>query len=506
VSDADLKVDDFQLAALIANGNSSQVWEVRDVAGQSFAMKLLLPDALKNPEQVNVLKHEAKVGQSLEHPNFLRVFKFVKTKTHCYMLMELFKVANLKGMLQNEPIAAQGRFGRLSEQLCTALGFMHEKGWLHHDLKPDNILFDKSSALKVIDFSLSMRKQGGLGKVFSGKVKVIQGTRTYIAPETIQKQYPTPQSDIYSLGVTLFEVLAGQPPFTGNTPHELLRKHVSVKAPEPSAFNPNVTPEADKVITRMLAKKPAHRPKDLAEVASELRAIKVFKVEPFELAAAEEAKLKAGGGGLDSKSRLDSRADAERVAAGIAAPAKPQARKATASAIADAARHAAKNKPAAPQQPEYPPGYQPAWPGYAPQPAYWAQYPGMPVAPAQGEAQPYYQYPPAAPVPYPPQQPAPHGGQYPPGYPPQPMPQQPVSPQFPPAQTSPAGPAPGQPAAPQAARPATPPPAAPVQPGARPAPQYSSPGQGRSLNERHPTQADVTDDDLPMMEELPDVI
>jgi serine/threonine-protein kinase len=493
VSD-ELKIDDFQLVQPpIASGSSSQVWEVRDGAGQSFAIKLLLPAALKDPEQVAVLKHESKVAQTLEHPNFARTLKFVKTKTHCYMLMELFRCPNLKGMLQNEPIAVQGRFARLVEQLCTALGYMHDKGWLHHDLKPDNILFSKGGDLKVIDFSLSMRKQGGLGKVFAGKVKTIQGTRTYIAPETIQKKYPTVQSDIYSLGITLFEVLAGQPPFTGSSPNELLRKHLAEKPAEPSAFNPNVTAEADKVILRMLSKKPAHRPKDMAEVASEFRAINVFKRDPLELAAEEEEKKKHGELGLDAKSRLDSRADAARVAAGVAAPAKAEPRKPTAGALAAAKAHAARQSQSpysAGQPAAYQPGYQPApapaWPGYDQQ-AYWPQYPQAPAAP-----QPYYGYPPAAPA-YPPAAPAGYAAPYP----------QQTAP--PPQAPAPAQSAPVQPAVPPQAHPVAPAPAARPAAPAPQVPQYAAPGQGRNLSDRHPTQREAAED-LPEMEELPEVL
>ena len=490
MSDAELKVDDYQLTSSIATGNSSQVWEVRDGGGQSYAMKLLLSDAFTNPEQVAVLKHESKVGQSLEHPTFIRILKFVKSKTHCYMLMELFKCPNLKAMLQNEPIAVQSRFGRLAEQLAIALGHMHDKGWLHHDLKPDNILFSKSSELKIIDFSLSMRRKGGLGKMVGGKVKVVQGTRTYIAPETIKKEYPTPQSDMYSLGVTLFEVLTGQPPFVGNTPNDLLVKHLGAKPPEPSFFNPNVTPEADKFILRLLSKKPAHRPKDMAEIGAELRSLKVFKRDPVELAGEAEEARKAAGLGLDAKSRLDSRADAGRTAAGISAPPKSTARKPTAAALAEAKRHG-QAQPAAQQEAAGQPGY----PGYAPPPdwaaagygyqaypqGYWPQYP-----PAQGQGpqpQPYYPYP-QQPAPQQTAGPAPHPHANPPGAP---------------AQWQ-EGPAPGQ--APPAA-------------GERPAPpptteskslQYLLPGQGRPADDRHPTQRDVDPDEIPLMEELPDVL
>jgi len=496
VSDADLKIDDFQVVGTIANGNSTRVLEVRDIGGQSYAMKLLLPDALKNLEQVNTLKHEAKVGQAIEHPNFIRTFKFVKSKAHCYMLMELFRCPNLKQTLQTESLSLQARFMRLAEQLALALGYMHEKGWLHHDLKPDNILFSKASELKIIDFSLSMRRKGGLGKMVGGKVKVAQGTRTYIAPETIKKQYPTVQSDMYSFGVTLFEVLAGQPPFVGNTPNDLLTKHLTAKPPEPSAFNPNVTPDADKFILRLLSKKPAHRPKDMAEIGAELRSLNVFKRDPMELAAEHEEKRKAEGLGLSAKSRLDSRADAVRTAAGIAAPERPAPRKPTAAALAAARAHEERSNKKKPAPASVPGGGYPAYQPhdwnqqYASQPypqGYWPQYPQQGGDPGQ---QGYYPYPPQAPG-YAPQTPAP--------YPHQPMPQHSA-----PSQPAAQSPAAQQPPSPAPPAPSTQPAAPPQQSAARPG--YLPPGQGRGLDERHPTQQNVNPDEIPEMDELPEVL
>src|SRR5690606_2353613 len=132
--------------------------------------------------------------------------------------------------------------------------------------------------------------KGGLGKMIGGKVKVVQGTRTYIAPETIRKEYPTPQSDMYSLGIMLFEIVTGQPPFVANSPNDLLMKHLNTAPPEPSVFNSNVTPEADKFILRLLSKKPANRPQSMSEVAAEARSIQFFKMDPQELANEEERR------------------------------------------------------------------------------------------------------------------------------------------------------------------------------------------------------------------------
>jgi hypothetical protein len=289
----------------------------------------------------------------------------------------------------------------------------------------------------------------------------------------------------------------------------LLVKHLNAKPPEPSAFNPNVTPEADRFILRMLAKKPAQRPKDMAEVGAELRSLKVFKRDPFELAAEEEERRRKEGLGLGAKMRLDSRADAARSELGLPPEPKPEPRKPTAAALAAAARQQSRTGQAPPaySQPTSYPGYEAAaWAGYgqAYPPNYWPQYgsQGTPQVPPPQAG--YY--------PYPPPGPPPAAGELSPVWPQpqaaQAMPQhdspQPAVPQWGAVQPAPV---PAQPSAP-----GTPPPGTgPAQPhsAAKPAPAAYVPGQGRPLDERHPTQQGVEDPDaIPLMdaEELPDVL
>ena len=174
-------------------------------------------------------------------------------------------------------VSLQIRVVRLFEQLCQVLGYMHDQGWVHRDVKPDNILFNKASELRLIDFSLSTKAAGAMSKLIGGKEKVIQGTRTYISPETILKAPPSPQSDIYSLGITLFEVLTGEPPFRGSSPDDLLKKHLTTAAPPPSMINNNVTPEMDRFVLKMLAKRTKDRHKNTHELLAEFRNIKPYK-------------------------------------------------------------------------------------------------------------------------------------------------------------------------------------------------------------------------------------
>lgn len=313
-------VDDYELVNCIATGNTTQVWEVKQVStGQPFAMKLLLSEKLTDAEAKASLKHEANVGKSLEHPNIIRVFDLKTSKKFWYFLMEHFRAPNLKSMLRNELPAAQSRAKKMLECLASALALVHEKGWVHRDIKPDNVLVSKGGEIRLIDFSLCSRPSNAILHAMTRKAAiVIQGTRTYLAPELIQRKPLTFAADIYSLGIMFFEVLTGFPPFRTANPNDLLVMHVRDMPDVPSSFNKNVTPEADALVMKMIQKNPKNRPARMQDVLMELQKIQLFKENPESLAArqADEAKS-AQMQSLDT--RIDSRADADRKAAGIAA-------------------------------------------------------------------------------------------------------------------------------------------------------------------------------------------
>jgi serine/threonine-protein kinase len=525
----DIVIDEYTLLNHIATGSSTQVWEAIEKGGgdRHFALKLMLPEALADSEQRSVLKHEAKIAERFDHPNLIRTKKLVMNKKRAYIVMDYFKAPNLKMQLGADGVSLQIRVVRLFEQLCQALGYMHDQGWVHRDVKPDNILFNKASELRLIDFSLSTKAAGAMSKLIGGKEKVIQGTRTYISPETILKAPPSPQSDIYSLGVTLFEVLTGEPPFRGTSPDDLLKKHLTTAAPPPSAINDNVAPEMDRFVLKMLAKRPKDRYKNTHELLAEFRNIKPYKEDAAErdrrIKQEQEERYKHT---LDKSGRLDSRADhlkqqllrenpdlareeaekKKKLAAEEAEKKKELAAKlarkaAKEKAAAEAAAPAARPKAAAPaaapapmpaprpapQMPAYPPGY--GYPGQMP-PGYPAAgyppgYPQMPGYPQPGG---YPQ------VPAYPQAPGyPGGGHMPAGYPQAgyPQPQMPMQPQ--PMQRPQQQYAPGQPQAPgyPPAGPGQPPGAMPSGNQMRPAaPQPAvAPGAGRPA----PAQAGLTE-------------
>ena len=451
-------IDGFELVSCIATGGVSQVWEVREVAsGQSFAMKLLLPEAFTNSEQKAQLKREAGLGQSCDHPNLIKVYDLRISKQHAYFTMELFRGVNLKNMLRADLTSVQIRAKKIMECVTQALAHMHEKGWVHKDVKPDNILCTRGSEVRLIDFSLAAKSASALTKAMTRKKSVvIQGTRTYIAPELVRREPATTSADIYSLGITLYEILTGRPPFIMGNPDALLMAHIQTKPESPSSYNSNVTPEMDRFVAKLLAKKPKDRHANMQEVFAEVRSLQFFKSDMEE--HARVAAQNADDTFKDSMGpRLDSRSDAGRTPeerAAAAAAAREKLRKHEEIRKRAVAASSAKGKPAAtaaapPQAapvPAMPPGY-PMMPGY-PMPA-----PGYPPMP--GYPMPQF---PVPGMPYPGQFPQP-GAAYPqppgaaPGYPPQPQPAVPAPVPVPQAGPATPAPAPTQPPPPQAAEP-----------------------------------------------------
>lgn len=552
----DLIDGQYQFVMGIATGSGSVVQEVVEKAsGRHLAMKILKKDVPEFKENKAQLRRESEIMKLLDHPQIIKFERYSSNRDHTYILMEYFRASNLKLQIKAETNKVHLRIRPLFEGVCSALSHVHQKGFIHRDIKPDNILLNRVGEVRLCDFSLSSKQKKGLGKMLAGKLKTIQGTRTYIAPETIRRQQPTIQTDLYSLGVLFFEVLTCRTPFQAPTPEELLHKHLKSEAPNPSESNPNVSPEMDRIIARLLKKKPADRPASVDEVLAELKRIRIFKEDIVDEALTKQANEDANFMAMVSEARLDSRADAklkqmlatnaefaakfhsekqekevkkkaekERTRKRIEAAEDVQARKvaaspagiAAAAATAAAAAQASQPQPQPmmpqpmPMMPMQMPGYSPGYPqGYAPypqapmpmmpmpmQPGMNQVPPGMPQYPGQPQA--VYQQPAPQPVAQQgpvPSAPKPTLAQQPGAPNPQPTAQRSTT--APPKPQAPKQPAARQPqTAPQAPPARQAPPAAP----ARPLPSPIARPVARA------TPASPENADLEYMTDLPDVL
>ncbi len=279
------KVRDFlgpyRLARLIRLGSSCQVFEAIEAnTGQRFALKVLRPDHRQNREEIASLRHEFEVAKDLAHPNLIRIYDFVTDVETPFLVLELFSELNMKQALRRGPDSLAFMLDKVLEQCVESLYYLHSKGFVHCDVKPDNFLVSRHGEVKLIDFTISQKVAKGLSKLFAFKKKTIQGTRSYMSPEQINGLSLDGRSDVYSMGCVMYELVTGRPPFTGVSPNDLLNKHISAQIPSPLVVNDNVTSEYANLVRNMMAKKPEGRPESMWDVLKMVRGIKIFKKPP----------------------------------------------------------------------------------------------------------------------------------------------------------------------------------------------------------------------------------
>ncbi len=218
----------------------------------------------------------------LRHPNLIRVFDYVKDKTQPYFVMEYFPSQHLRLALGKRDLyeVVKPKLHRIIRQAASALAYMNDKGWVHRDIKPENLIFNKTAEVRLIDYALALKVKSGLGKMFGGKPPC-QGTHSYMSPEQIRCEPVAITADIYSFGITCYELACGRQPFRADSPTQLLNKHLSEMPVPPTSHNKEVTPEFSDLIMKMLKKKPADRLQNLHEFNAQFSRVRVFKSDPM---------------------------------------------------------------------------------------------------------------------------------------------------------------------------------------------------------------------------------
>jgi len=259
------------------------VWEVVETSShRHFAMKLLLQEKANDSTAKGMLYHEAKVGLEMTHPNVIRIAFVSNESTHHYFCMEFFPSGSLKSRLvQKQYDFVREHAHSLFKQAATGFAYINASGWVHRDIKPDNLLVNSKAELRIIDFAIAQRVQsGGFFERLFRKRGSVQGTRSYMSPEQIRGEFCDGRADIYSYGATLYELVTYRPPFRAATQQELLQKHIIEKPSPPMSFCADLTPEMNDLILRCLAKKRENRPESFHEVLKALNQIRVFKGDP----------------------------------------------------------------------------------------------------------------------------------------------------------------------------------------------------------------------------------
>jgi eukaryotic-like serine/threonine-protein kinase len=275
MADINEMIGGYRLRSLLQSGQTSQVFEVVEpTSHRHFAMKLLLPEVASDGEQRRALFNEAEIGVKLTHANVIRIHKVNRAPDTPHFIMEFFPSGSLRLRLQAKDFAFVKEHSRkIFKAVGTGLAYMNAMGYVHCDVKPDNILVNAIGETKIIDFAISKKIPTGMAKWFYRKKKP-QGTPSFMSPEQIAGDLPDPRSDVYSYGCTLFELTTGRPPFRGSSVNDLLSRHFKEKPAPPSAYNADVTDEFSAFVLKLLTKKKADRPSNFHEVLISLKKIK----------------------------------------------------------------------------------------------------------------------------------------------------------------------------------------------------------------------------------------
>lgn len=270
----------YRLLRVILAGRTCVVWEaMHDGDQEKVVIKALGNEHRKDREQLALLKREYTVGKDFSHPYVLHIRQFGTDQGTPYVAMDFFDGPNLKQKLREGVAKIAHRAERIIDQAADGLHYFHEQGWVHRDVKPDNVLVNDRDQLKWIDFAIAQKPKTGLAKLFAMKSKV-QGTRSYMSPEQIRGEACDRRADIYGFGCMVFELVGGKVPYTAGSADELLTKHLKAGVPSLAAVEPNVTKEFSDLVARSMAKKPADRPESMKVFRDTLSSLRVFRKQP----------------------------------------------------------------------------------------------------------------------------------------------------------------------------------------------------------------------------------
>jgi eukaryotic-like serine/threonine-protein kinase len=260
--------DRYELTHLIARGGMAQVYRARDrQLDRPVALKVLFPELSVDRAFVERFRREAQAAANLSHPNIVPVFDWGEDEGTYFIVMELVDGTSLADMLRGGRTLTASHSATLMAQVAAALGYAHRNGVVHRDVKPGNILIASDGQVKVTDFGIAqaMSVEDQLAEEGS-----VMGTATYFSPEQAEGAAVDGRSDIYSLGVVLYEMLAGRPPFIGDSPVEVSSQHVHGTVPPPSDFNKSIPPDLQAIVMEALAKSPERRYQSAEDLRSDL--------------------------------------------------------------------------------------------------------------------------------------------------------------------------------------------------------------------------------------------
>ena len=260
----------YELHRQIGRGGMADVWLSRDqLLDRPVALKVLFREFSTDPSFVERFRREAQSAANLSHPNIVGVYDWGEEDGTYFIVMEYIKGRSLADILRAEGALRPDISADIAIDVASALSFAHQSGVIHRDIKPGNILVSPNGQVKVTDFGIARAFNGGVDNDLTQAGNVM-GTATYFSPEQAQGLPMDPRSDVYSLGVVLYEMLTGGPPFTGDNPLAIAYKHVQDTPVMPSVRNPKVPRTIEAITMKALSKDVSTRYPSAPDVIADL--------------------------------------------------------------------------------------------------------------------------------------------------------------------------------------------------------------------------------------------
>jgi len=236
--------------------------------GRTVAIKVPHPEMEADPVLFDRFKREEDIGKALDHPGVMKVFGD-DDRSQLYMVMEWVDGKLLRQILNQQKKLSTERAIKIVLEICDALSYIHSHGTVHRDLKPENIMVNGDDNIKLIDFGIA--GQAGARRLTFAKLSQVMGTPEYISPEQVKGKRGDGRSDIYALGVMLYEMLTGKAPFQGPNPFAIMNDRLLNNPVPPREIEPSISPELQEIIYRAIERDPKNRYANAHEMALDLQ-------------------------------------------------------------------------------------------------------------------------------------------------------------------------------------------------------------------------------------------
>ncbi|HEX8759078.1 MAG TPA: Stk1 family PASTA domain-containing Ser/Thr kinase [Pseudonocardiaceae bacterium] len=262
----------YELGETLGYGGMSEVHRGRDVRlDRDVAVKVLRADLARDPQFQHRFRREAQNAAALNHPAIVAVYDTGETASEYgplpYIVMEFVDGRTLRDIVKTEGPMGEQRAMETMADVCAALDFSHRNGIIHRDVKPANVMITTAGAVKVMDFGIARALADGQGVT---QTAAVIGTAQYLSPEQARGEQVDARSDVYAAGCVLYELITGDPPFTGDSPVAVAYQHVREDPIPPSHQNPDVSAAVDAIVLKAMSKNPANRYQSAAEMRSDL--------------------------------------------------------------------------------------------------------------------------------------------------------------------------------------------------------------------------------------------